>query len=389
MVVSLKTLPHRVGIIGGGQLGQMLALAARQIGVQPVILAHRATDCALQVTNEYFLDDGTDALLEIFLKSIDSITIENEFFDLERYERILQKFPTKEFFPSIASLKLAQNKLDQKQFLKKNKIPTLDFFPVEKLNQLEEAYDQFIGQVVFKQAELGYDGRGTFIFVGKKDRSKFESLRDKPGKSFFGYAEPLTKFKKELAVVVARSSRGEIMAYPTIETFQKNGICHWALAPAGITPSQNKMAQGIAKDVIKKLKGVGVFAIEMFILKNGKVVVNEIAPRVHNSGHLTLNACLTNQFEQHLRAILGLPLGSGDLLRPAAMVNIIGVNETNLEPKMPVSVKDNVHQSGLWFHWYGKTGFAKDRKLGHINAVGNSVKEALSRAQGARKKILI
>lgn len=263
--MKIKNLPERVGIIGGGQLGQMLALSARQIGVQPVVLAHRATDCALQVTNEYFLDNGTDALLEIFLKGVDFVTIENEFFDLERYERILKNFPGKRIFPSIETLKLAQNKLGQKKFLKLNKIPSLDFLPLEDLSQFEKAYEHFEGKVVFKQAELGYDGRGTFIFRGKKDRSKMEQLRDRPGKIFFGYAETLAEFEKELAVVVARSSLGEIKTYPTIETHQENGICHWAIAPATMSSGQDKMAQGIAKDVIKKLNGVGVFAVEMFV----------------------------------------------------------------------------------------------------------------------------
>jgi 5-(carboxyamino)imidazole ribonucleotide synthase len=389
MVVKLKNLSPRVGIIGGGQLGQMLALAARQIGVHPIILAHRTTDCALQVTNEYFIDDGTDALLEIFFKSVDLITIENEFFDLERYERLLKKFPDKKLFPTIETLKLAQNKLDQKEFLKKNKIPSLDFLPLEDQSQFEIAFDHFEGQVVFKQAELGYDGRGIFIFKGKEERSRLGQFWNNPERGFFGYAEPLKDFKKELAVVVARSERGDIKSYPTIETVQKRGICHWACAPASLTSRQNKVAQAIAIDVVKKLRGVGVFAIEMFLLKNEKIVVNEIAPRVHNSGHLTQNACLTSQFEQHLRAILGLKLGSVEIVKPAAMVNIIGTQEMNLEVKTPVHYSEGAVREGNWIHWYGKTGFTKDRKLGHINAVGKSVKEALSCAQGARKKILI
>ncbi len=375
----MKTLNFKLGIIGGGQLAQMLASASRRLGVEPFILAQKTTDCALKVSTQFLIDDGSDEVLERFFDQVDVATIENEFIDLPRFSKIFRKYAGKNFFPTFETLEFAQDKLRQKEFLKKYKIPSLDYVRVSKSRDVENAYEKFKGKVVYKTARFGYDGRGTFIANQKR-----VNLRD-----FNGYAEPLVEFKKELAVVVARSRTGETRCYPTIETVQKEGICNWTLFPAPVSHQEDKRAKSIALKVVRHLKVIGVFAVEMFLMKNGEIFVNEIAPRVHNSGHVTQNACLTSQFEQHIRAVSGLKLGNVEPLKSAAMVNIIGRKDMDLESSSIISLKNEIQAKESWIHWYGKIGHTKGRKLGHINSVGKSVKVALKQAQSIRENILV
>jgi phosphoribosylaminoimidazole carboxylase PurK protein len=378
--------PLKVGILGGGQLAQMLALAARQIGIVPFVFVRNKLECAAQVTSHVFIDDGTADTFRDFLREVDLVTIENEFINLDQIQNVLNEMG-KPIYPSIENLKLVQSKLDQKRFLTKNKIPTLPFESVSSSLLMENAWSKFKGHLVIKKARFGYDGRGTFIFRGPKDKPRFDKLRDElfsgPNESLL-YAEAMADFQKELAVMVTRSTSGEIRTYSTIETFQEKGMCSWALAPAEIKKSQALKAQKVACNIMTKLKAVGTFGVEFFLLKSGDVVVNEIAPRVHNSGHLTMNATSSGQFEQHLRAISGMPLGSTKLRsKGVAMVNIIGGVEKTSSTPVVCAGEDS------WLHWYGKSGPTLGRKLGHINSNSVSPKMALKKALVLRKKILI
>jgi phosphoribosylaminoimidazole carboxylase PurK protein len=255
---------------------------------------------------------------------------------------------------------------------------------------LKEAGVHFESGFVLKQAKLGYDGKGTFMYGPKKRFSAEEFMGAHPG--FYGYAEAYAPFKKELAVVVARTEKGEIKTFPLIETSQKDGKCDWAVSPAAVTPKVARQALKIAEQVIKKFGGVGVFGVEMFLLRGGKVVVNEIAPRVHNSGHLTINGCIQSQFEVHWRAGLGQALSSTDLVSgAAAMVNILGKNPGRIEPGTKVHASNPSATRGTtsWIHWYGKTGETLGRKLGHVNATAKTSRQALATARQVRDKILI
>jgi phosphoribosylaminoimidazole carboxylase PurK protein len=383
------SVPIQVGILGGGQLAQMLCLAAHGMGIRPFVLGHKTSDCASHVTKDFFIDNGSDDEVRKFFNLVDVVTIENEFIDLKRFERILgQEFADK-LLPGVDTLKLVQSKLDQKNFLKKNKISTLEFTEIHKLSDIDEAYETFKGNIVFKKARLGYDGRGTYIFSGHKDQSRFSEFKlNLPANiENFGYAEKLAPFQKEIALITTRSTKGETKTYPIVETYQDGGMCQWAMSPPKIKKSAFKIAQSMAEKIMLNLGAVGTFGIEMFVMKTGDIVINEIAPRVHNSGHLTMNGALTSQFEQHLRAIVGWPLGEAVLVQPTAMVNIIGKKDTQTYGASQIRVA--TVEKNTWIHWYGKSGDALGRKLGHINSVASTAESALKVAQRQRQKILI
>jgi 5-(carboxyamino)imidazole ribonucleotide synthase len=380
----------RIGILGGGQLALMLSQASFSLGLNPKILAQKESDPALKVTRDFVLNTDSPQTMKDFFESVDRVTIENEFVDLSAFENLGEL--TKKLFPSVDVLRLVQSKRDQKIFLAKNKFPTLDFSLIDSISDLERAYLKFGGRLVVKQSRLGYDGRGTFIFRGKKDSDAFlkfkESLQSTALKDY-GYAEPLADFKQELAVVSARNHKNQIVSYPVIQTFQDEGICQWAMAPSYLSNKSEQMALHVARRLMSKLKAIGVFAVEMFQLKDGRVVINEIAPRVHNSGHLTLTGASTSQFEQHLRAGFGLPLGDGKLFKPSAMVNIIGKKKIILDHDSQIPLDANAIPIGTGIYWYGKVGDSLKRKLGHINATAKTPKEALKKAMMVRKKINI
>ncbi|MDZ4676984.1 MAG: 5-(carboxyamino)imidazole ribonucleotide synthase [Oligoflexia bacterium] len=375
---NAKLLPVKVGILGGGQLARMLALSAYNLGLRPYVFVRSMDECAVEVAAEAFIDDQSVESLAKFYDKVDVLVIENEFVDLALLQAVLGAKP---LYPSLDCLQLVQNKLDQKNNLKKYKIPTLDFIPVRSLEDIHKVEEKFGPSFVLKKAQFGYDGRGTFIIQGK-DKFDYETFK-KDYSSFNGYAEPLAKFKKEIAVIVARSITGETNCYPIIETHQENGMCQWTMIPAGIPKNIVKKAQDIAQKVIKKFEGIGVFGVEMFWLNNGDVVVNEIAPRVHNSGHITMNACTVSQFEQHWRAVLGYSLGDTNLaVKAGAMMNIIGA----IQKDQSRITFDKAHAQS-WIHWYGKAGATLGRKLGHVNVVGKNSVHALALAKKVRKVI--
>jgi phosphoribosylaminoimidazole carboxylase PurK protein len=381
----VKRLPARVGILGGGQLARMLALACSQVGATASIFASKDTDCAVEVSSHVTIDDGSLESLSKFCSSVDVVTVENEFLDLSRVDKALNGVS---FLPTIKTLSKIQSKLDQKRSLKAAGVATLPFVEVKNLDDMKTSLGEFGGDVVLKQARFGYDGKGTFIFEGGFDPHQFAGSHG----NFEGYAEPLARFKKELAVIVTRSISGEVKTFPVVESKQDGGICLWTMAPAKVPAAVLRQAERLARKAILAFDGVGSFGVEMFWLGGTKVVVNELAPRVHNTGHYTMNGCAVSQFEQHVRAILGLPLGDTKLIYPAvAMVNILGADkEAELAQGQTIAIKGNgKFESSTWIHWYGKTGAAKKRKLGHINTAASSGAAALKKALKCRERILI
>jgi phosphoribosylaminoimidazole carboxylase len=277
---------------------------------------------------------------------------------------------------------MIQDKFLQKEFLSKAGVAVAPYLPIHDLGAGFVALDDFGGNMILKARYGAYDGRGNFVIKNTKELRK--TMKHFAPDQL--YAEKLLPFKKELSVIVARDTKGRTKFYPVVELIHERSICLETLAPASISKPAYKNATKLAKRVAKHLQGAGVFAIEMFLLKDDEVVVNEIAPRVHNSGHYSIEGCVTSQFEQHIRAITGLPLGDTSLVAPAAsMVNILGTRNSDAEPDF----SNALGRADTHIHWYGKTPVKIDRKMGHITSTGKNTRQASKRANQARKGIAV
>lgn len=370
-----------IGIIGGGQLGRMLTLAAKPLGFHVVVIDPTPNCPAAQVGAEEItaaLDDK-EALTHLADLS-DYITIEIEHIDVDALTEI--NTLNKPINPLPATIKIIQDKLWQKQLLLTAGVPIADFRMLESKADAEKALREY-GAMLIKTRRGAYDGRGNMVAKNSKDiEEAFKLFKDREL-----YVEKFVSFKKELAVIVARGHDGSIRTFPVVETIHKHNICHEVLVPAPISEEATQQALKLADQTAKLLKGTGVFAIEMFLTNQNEVLVNEIAPRVHNSGHLTIEACRTSQFEQHVRAITGLPLGRTDLVVPAAvMINILGERDGKVDVQ---GLEEALRQPQVSAHIYGKSPTKVERKMGHITATGNSVSQARKRARRARKKLVI
>ncbi len=373
-------MAKRIGIVGGGQLGRMMGFAAKRLGFHVTVIDPTPDSPAGQVVDEQIVADYNDekAIRELASKS-DFLTFEIELANAKILDEVSKKGV--KVNPSAKTLTLIKDKFRQKEFLIKSKIPTAACVSVETKEDIEKAAKKFGYPILLKARTDAYDGRGNALIKKPTDIEK--GMEKLMGRSL--YVEKFVPFIKELAVMVARSTKGEIRSYPVVETIHKNNICHTVFAPAPISPRLRLKAEKLAAKVMKHLNGAGVFGIEMFLTKKGEVLVNEIAPRVHNSGHYTTEACFTSQFEQHIRAITGLPLGSTEMMLPAAvMVNILG------ERKGPAEVtgyEKALKLPNVSVHIYGKAETKLERKMGHITVVDKKLATAFARAKKARKLV--
>jgi len=265
-----------------------------------------------------------------------------------------------EIEPSPSTLGIIQDKFSQKTFLSENELPVSQFYEITSLDDLREKINELGLPVLLKSRRDAYDGRGNFKIASENEIEKAYQHFD--GKSLM--VEKFVDFKMEVSVIAARNTRGEIATYPLVENIHEDNILRMTIAPARVSDDVIRNAGKIAKKTMEVLKGAGVFGIEMFIDQNDKILINEIAPRVHNSGHHTLQSCKTSQFEQHLRAILGLELGSTDLVHKTVMCNILGPDGFEGKYKPVVLEKD-----GVYLKMYGKSVSKPQRKLGHFNIV--------------------
>jgi len=372
----------RIGIVGGGQLGRMLTFEAKRLGFTVCVLDPTPGSPAGQVADSQIVAsfDDTKAIKKM-AESSDYLTFEIELAD----SKILAKL-TKDGVvvnPSAETLDIIKDKLRQKEFFKNTKIPIADFIPVKNKKDIISAAEAFGYPLILKARFDAYDGRGNALL--ENINSIDSGLTKLKGRLL--YVERFVPFEKEIAIMLARSISGEIAAYPVVETIHKNNICHTVFAPARVGKTAQQKARKIGFSVMKLLKGAGVFGIEMFYTKVGDILVNEIAPRVHNSGHYTIESCMTNQFEQHIRAITGLPLGSTTMLVPASvMVNILGKRDG---PAKLRGLDKTLRLPNVAIHIYGKHQTRVDRKMGHITAIANSWKQALYSANLARSYITI
>ena len=376
-------MTKRLGIIGGGQLGMMITEAAKNLSnmISEIIVLDPTENCpAAQVGAKQVVGDFKHELAILKLdEQSDIITYEIESGNTD----VLGKLKTK-IEPSPSTLGIIQDKLSQKIFLSENGLPVSQFYEITSLNDLSEKIKELGFPVLLKTRRDAYDGRGNFKIISADEIEKAYQHFD--GKSLM--VEKFVNFKMEVSVIAARNTKGDITTYPLVENIHENNILKTTIAPARVSDHVMNSASDIAKKTMEVLKGAGVFGIEMFIDQDDKILINEIAPRVHNSGHHTLQSCKTSQFEQHLRAILGLKLGSTDLIHKTVMCNILG--PAGFEGKYnPINIKkDNVY-----LKMYGKNVSKPQRKLGHFNIVdlndSGSIDRLLEIADEIKNSILI
>ncbi|MFA7420733.1 MAG: 5-(carboxyamino)imidazole ribonucleotide synthase [Melioribacteraceae bacterium] len=371
-----------IGILGGGQLARMSAYQAYKLGFDIAILEKTKNSPAGQLTHNEFVGWVDDhKLIRLFAKDCDIVTLENEFVDYHHLE-YLEKLG-KKVFPSSKTISLIQDKFIQKKTLFKKGIPVPKFFEVTNKHTYKACAEAVGEKFVLKSRKLGYDGYGNALINNEADYiAAIDKLQTRHPKLL---AEEFVSFDKELAVMVARTKK-EIVCYPVVETIQKNHICHTVIAPADVDESIKEKVKEIAVQCVKAVNGIGIFGIELFLTTSGEILVNEMAPRPHNSGHYTIEACVTSQFENHIRAVMNLPLGSTELVKPAAvMVNLLGKTNGLAEPK---NYNKALSNPDLHVHLYGKEETRKGRKMGHITLLGDSADELVKTAKKIEESII-
>lgn len=375
-------MKNKIGIIGGGQLGKMLTLEAKKMGFHVTVIDPTPRSPAGQVADEQIVAPYNDEkAIRALAEKSDFLTFEIELANAKILDELSKK--GLQINPSAKTLEIIKDKLLQKIFLKKHGLPVADFIEVASNDDIKEAAKKFRYPLLLKARFDAYDGRGNALIKRKSDIEKgMEKLKGR-----LLYVEKFVPFVKELAIMVVRNTKGEIKTYPVVETVHKNNICHTVLAPAPIDKRIQTKARKLAEKVMQKLKGAGVFGIEMFLTKKAEVIINEIAPRVHNSGHYTIEGCVTSQFEQHIRAITGLPLGITEMVMSASvMVNILGNRQGVAEVS---GMEKALSLPNVAVHIYGKIDTKLERKMGHITAIDKDLKSALRKARLARRYISI
>ena len=399
MLLSIdKSKPLTLGILGGGQLAKMLALEAYRLGLNVAIIDKEANTPAGDLTKLDFTKGWNDQTeLAEFIEVSDIITLENEFIEPEILEYISQK---KQVFPTAQTMRLVQDKFIQKNVFAQNKIPLPKYEEINSIDDLKLFGQKFGYPFVVKTRTLGYDGYGNFtvqnenecLTAWQKFNSNHSLVRENLVRENYSLVrklmvEEFINFKAELAVMVARSRSGKIAVYPCVETIQKNHICNQVIAPARIDIDISLQAQEVATKAVEAIDGVGVFGIELFVDKNEQILVNEIAPRPHNSGHYTIEACFCSQYENAIRAILDLPLGSTEMVKSATcMINLLGERDGI---GVPTNVTSMLEFNKVALHLYNKKTSRQGRKMGHITAIADNIDDAINQATDAFNKFVL
>ncbi|NEQ44922.1 MAG: 5-(carboxyamino)imidazole ribonucleotide synthase [Leptolyngbya sp. SIOISBB] len=354
---------QRIGVIGGGQLAWMMGLEAPKLGVDVIVQTPQATDPAVPTATGYVLAPVADAAgTQALSDRCDVLTFENEFVDLPALRALEQQGSL--FRPSLSALAPLLDKYTQRQFLAAHDLPNPPFVTLDETNadEVVAAITAPIGfPLVMKTRRLGYDGQGTFMIASGEELLKtWQQIERQPV-----LLEAFIPFEKELAVMVARSPQGEIAVYPVVETQQVDQVCRRVIAPAAVSEAVQQQVEAIARTLIEKLDFVGVLGIEFFLAPGDTVLVNEVAPRTHNSGHYTIDACQTSQFAQQLLAVTGRPLGQTTMTCDRAlMVNLLGFETSTSDyAEQRVQLSKRPHTQ---VYWYGKQGSRPGRKLGHV-----------------------
>ncbi|KAG5549803.1 hypothetical protein RHGRI_014944 [Rhododendron griersonianum] len=379
-----------VGVLGGGQLGRMLCQAASQMAIKVIVLDPMENCPAGALSHCHVVGSYDDSVtVEEFAKRFSVLTVEIEHVNVATLEKLEQQ--GLDIQPKASTIRIIQDKYLQKVHFARHGIPLPKFMKIDDPESAKKAGDLFGYPLMIKRKRLAYDGRGNA--VAKTEEEISSAVQTLGGYDHGLYVEQWAPFVKELAVIVARGRDKSILCYPVVETIHRENICHIVKAPANVPLKIKKLATDVAYKAVSSLEGAGVFAVELFLTEDGQVILlNEVAPRPHNSGHHTIESCFTSQYEQHLRAILGLQLGDPSMKTQAAiMYNILGEDEvaTNLtglicyrlsclqgEPGFLLAhqlIGRALGISGATVHWYDKPEMRKQRKMGHITIVGPSM----------------
>lgn len=373
----------RIGIVGGGQLGRMLAESARKLGFMVITLDEGSSGPAAQVSDKHIDASFKDAgAVHRLAEQVEVLTFEIESAHAGALQEIAEQRPDA-VHPSPRTLAIIRDKYVQKEYLRTAGIPVAAAQAVLNSAEIEDVGREYGYPLILKSRLGAYDGRGNARINSVHEiASALEKLGSGPL-----YVEQFVPFAKELAVVAARSTTGECALYPVVETVHQNHICHTVTMPAPVSVEIQHEAQRVARDVLTALGGAGVFGIELFLTKEGKILVNEVAPRVHNSGHITIDANVTSQFEQHIRAITGMPLGDTSMIAPVGvMINILGERAGSA---LPTGIDTAEALGDVRVHIYGKKDTKPERKMGHINVRGATHDAAHAKAKKARGHVSI
>lgn len=375
--------PIKVGIIGGGQIGKMIAQEAKRMSLKVVIL-DPSRDCpASTLCDRLIVADFKDEdKIRDLAKSSDVITYEIELANSKALKNLeLKNYP---IFPSPHSLYLIQNKFRQKKFLKENNLPVPEFKKINSINDLLLVAKSFEYPLMLKASEDSYDGRGNYLIKCKEDISiAYNSFQNREM-----FAEKYVDFKTEISIMVARNKKGQIATFPIAENIHKNNVLDTTIVPANISPKIKEAAEIIVKNVVTCLNDIGIFGIELFVSNKDEVFINEIAPRPHNSGHYSIEGCSISQFEQHLRTILNFPLSKPELVRPTVMKNILGPPNFSGTYRI-IGLSKLLSLPSTKIHLYGKRITSPGRKLGHITCTGRTLEEVIKRSFDAKNSIEI
>lgn len=404
MIYSMKD-PIRIGIVGGGQLGKMLAMEAKRMSMRVNIL-DPSDDCpASMLADELIVAGFNDAdAMNRLAEMSDVVTYEIELANADILES-LERRGHRVRHPAH-TLRIVQDKFMQKHVLHKSGIPVAEFFPVKSVEDVHSLASSIGYPIMLKAKKGGYDGRGNLLVKGHTD----DGINDRVKRFVYEkggwdavYAEGFIDFIKEVSVIVARSSKGDVVAYPVAENVHDDGILDTSMVPARIPERVEYEARRVAMDVIQALDGIGVFGVEMFVAKssnsnknkNGSkigdadgysILVNEVAPRVHNTGHYSIEACNISQFEQHIRAILDLPIVEPRMVcKAAVMVNILG--DSRVDGYYAIDGMEDIMGMGALVHIYGKRTNKGRRKLGHVTLLGDDLDDIIGKAMLIKSKL--
>ncbi|MFW5988303.1 MAG: 5-(carboxyamino)imidazole ribonucleotide synthase [bacterium] len=375
---------QKIAIIGGGQLGKMMILEAKKMGFYVSILDPTKNCPADSIADKHIVADFDDKeAIKKLANNSDVLTYEFEHIGV----KVLKDLEEEGYniYPTAHSLETIQNKYEQKNLLKKNKIAVPDYIKVENISDIKKAAKRFSYPLMLKSCTGGYDGKGNALINSeKKIKSAFNELGagDTPL-----MIEEYIPFKKEISIIAARGINGDMKVYPVGENDHRDNILYETKVPADISESLKIEAENFAKEVLEVFKGVGIFCVELFLTETDELLVNEIAPRPHNSGHYSIEGCVTSQFEQHIRAITNLPLGDTTLIRPSVMRNILGKGKEG-KAKV-VGINDALAIEGVKVHNYDKKIARPGRKMGHITVTADGLEIAAKRALKASELISI
>jgi 5-(carboxyamino)imidazole ribonucleotide synthase len=371
----------KIGILGGGQLARMIIEECYKYDFEFIVLSKTSDSPAGKITrNEITGDWNDESVLKDFAERCDVITLENEFIDYKKIEYL--ESLGKPVHPASGIVKLIQDKLIQKQTLRDLGIPVADFCSVSTKEEIINCAKEYGYPVILKSRTMGYDGKGNYKIDSEDD---IDTAIETIGTRGELMCESFVNFKMEIAIQGARSPSGEIRIYPVVETIQKNHICHLVRASVDMFADIKDEVEDITKKILNEVNYVGVMGIEMFLMEDNRILVNELAPRVHNTGHYTIEGAFVSQFENHVRAVLDLPLGdTGMSSESAVMINILGEKDA---PAKLVRLGAVIQNDKVYVHIYGKDETKIGRKMGHITVLDKDLEIAEVLAKRCRDEI--